>query len=220
MSAPPATRLLLVRHGEAEVAVRRIVGGERSCTGLSELGRAQAQRLAERFAAGHEPPVDVLYASTLPRARETAEALAPVLGLDVLVESELVELRPGEADGLGWDEVTERFAPDPDRDPFTPLAPGAESRAVFHQRALTALMELARRHDGATIVVACHGGVVDAALRYVLGLGLLAPLEVWTRNCSITEVALGGPAGERRRWRLVRYNDFAHLGGLPHATER
>ena len=44
------TRLVLVRHAESMATVRRIVGGPRSCTGLSELGRRQAEALRDRLA--------------------------------------------------------------------------------------------------------------------------------------------------------------------------
>lgn len=221
MSPEPPTRLLLVRHGEAQVAVDRVVGGERTCTGLSELGRAQAERLAERWRSGFEPAVDVLCASTMPRARETADVLAPVLDLEPVLDAELVELRPGEADGVSWDEVAARFGTrDLDSDPFAPFSPGGESRAVFTHRVLTALAALARHHAGSSILVACHGGVIDVAMRHVLGLGLTARLDLWTRNCSVTEMVHAAREGEPRRWRLVRYNDCAHLAGLPASTQR
>ena len=35
------TRLVLVRHGESVATVDRFIGGVRTCTGLSDLGRQQ-----------------------------------------------------------------------------------------------------------------------------------------------------------------------------------
>ncbi|HEX2064408.1 MAG TPA: histidine phosphatase family protein, partial [Acidimicrobiales bacterium] len=66
------TRLALIRHGEAKAALERVVGGQRGCTGLSERGRAQAEALRDRLARTGELTADVLLASTLPRAVETA----------------------------------------------------------------------------------------------------------------------------------------------------
>ena len=43
------TRLILVRHGESVATVNRVIGGPRTCAGLSELGRQQAERLRERL---------------------------------------------------------------------------------------------------------------------------------------------------------------------------
>jgi len=67
------TRLLLVRHGESVVTVNRVLGGIKSCTGLSDLGKQQAAALHDRWIDGENPGATVLYASTLPRAIETAE---------------------------------------------------------------------------------------------------------------------------------------------------
>ena len=49
-AAPAATRLVLVRHGEAACNVGGVVGGRRGCTGLTELGRRQATALATQNA--------------------------------------------------------------------------------------------------------------------------------------------------------------------------
>ena len=93
------TRVILVRHGESNVTVQRILGGEKSCTGLSDLGRKQASALHDRLDK-EKAKVDHLYASTMPRAMETAEIIQPSLRLDQLhLDPELVEHRPGEADG-------------------------------------------------------------------------------------------------------------------------
>ncbi len=46
-----STRVVLVRHGEAVCNINGIVGGQRGCTGLTDLGRRQVTALAERLAA-------------------------------------------------------------------------------------------------------------------------------------------------------------------------
>ncbi|HEX7096336.1 MAG TPA: histidine phosphatase family protein [Acidimicrobiales bacterium] len=209
------TRLLLVRHGESNVTVRQVVGGERTCDGLSALGVRQAEALRDRFLMGTEPTVDVLFASTLPRASETAEILAPALGgLPVNVDPDLVEHRPGAADGVPFAQFAERFGLfDPRAEPDRPLAPGGESLREFYERVGKVMRGLVERHEGATICVVCHGGVIDNALRSLLGIGLHAPFDLWTLNTSLTELRLH--AG---RWTLLRYNDAAHLAGLPERT--
>ena len=85
------TRVILVRHGESNVTVQRILGGEKSCTGLSDLGQKQASALHDRLDK-EKAKVDHLYASTMPRAMETAEIIQPSLRLDQLhLDPELVE---------------------------------------------------------------------------------------------------------------------------------
>jgi probable phosphoglycerate mutase len=64
--------------------------------------------------------------------------------------------------------------------------------------------------------VACHGGVIDAAFRGLLRLPAHGAFELQTTNTSLTELV----TTRRDRWRLVRYNDAAHLAGLPAESPR
>ena len=214
MADTPFTRLVLVRHGESQVMVDRVVGGLATCSGLSDFGRLQAAALRDRLAAGDEIRADALLSSTMPRARETAQIIAPALGdLPVEEDEDLCEHHPGEIDGMSWDEVVERYGvPDFDRDPYRPMSPGGESLAEFHLRVGRALARVAVEYEGRTVVIACHGGVVDVGFRSFLRLPMLAQFELHTVNTSMTELARPVGAG---RWRLVRYNDAAHLAGLP-----
>ena len=62
-------------------------------------------------------------------------------------ECDLCELHPGEADGLGWQEVVDRFGvPEWDTDPDTLIAPGGESWTAFVRRPSAAV----RRWPSAT----------------------------------------------------------------------
>jgi 2,3-bisphosphoglycerate-dependent phosphoglycerate mutase len=68
---------------------------------------------------------------------------------------------------------------------------------------------LLARHDGKRIVVACHGGVIDAALRHLLDVAMVGSFELHTLNTSVTELVW-----RPSLWKLLRYNDAAHLHGL------
>jgi len=213
------TRLILIRHGESEVTVRRVVGGPRSCIGLSDLGRRQAEALRERLAATSEIVPDVLMASTYPRAIETAQIIAPAFGdLSLTLDAAFGEHDPGpECDGLTFDQFVERHGrPDWEADPHAVTFPGGETVAEFHHRVGLATSQVLRTHRDATVVLACHGGVIDAVLRMALRTVSTGGFEVHTLNTSLTELVHVKPG----RWRLVRYNDVAHLAGLPAETPR
>jgi probable phosphoglycerate mutase len=213
----PPTRLVLVRHGESNTTVARVIGGHRTCSGLSSLGRLQAERLRDRLAESGEISADVLVSSAYARARQTAEIIAPALGdLVVVEEAGFGEHDPGpECDGLTYADFEERYGPAPwEHDPYLGGFPGGETIAEFQLRVHVALSRLLREHVGGTIVVACHGGVVDAVLRRALRAPATGGFELYTRNASLTELELVRPG----RWRVHRYNDAAHLSGLPAAS--
>lgn len=216
--APP-TRLTLIRHGESQVMLDGIVGGHEGCTGLSDLGRRQAEALRARLErTGELAGAAHLYASVLPRAIETAQIIAPAVGdLEILQECDLCEIHPGEADGLKWDEWREQFASKlQGRGPFARWAPGAETWAEFAVRVGSALQDLAANHEGEHVVVACHGGVIEASLVTFGRLPIHRDWRTQIDNTSITEWELRGYEDWDRgaRWTLVRFNDAAHLAGL------
>ena len=213
------TRLVLIRHGEAQCHVEQRVGGPEGCTGLSDLGRRQAEALRARLEqSGELDDADALYASTLPRAIETATIISAAVGggrLSVQQEDDLSELRPGEADGMAWEVFREKYMPEPySWDAYAPMAPGAESWAQFMLRVGTTLDELARRHKGQKVVVTCHGGVIEGAWVALGQLSIVSRFEHDIDNTSITEWVLRNDRRGMERWALVRFNDRAHLAGV------
>jgi 2,3-bisphosphoglycerate-dependent phosphoglycerate mutase len=218
-----STRLVLIRHGESNVTVRRVIGGFRTCDGLSPLGVAQAQRLATRWAEQHDVKADFVLTSQFARARQTADILLPSLGLESLeVDDGFGEHDPGpDLDGVSFEEYVKRYGmPDWNGDPHLEIFPGGETTAEFHRRVSGGLERLVRDRAGASIVVVCHGGVIDAVFRELTRSASVGSFELLTANTSITEFV--GPSADSvsGNWQLVRYNDAAHLVGLPLATPR
>lgn len=218
-------RFLLVRHGESQVMVDGVIGGMRTCSGLSDLGRQQAKALHDRFASGTEPDIDVIYASPMPRARETTDIVAPGIGsLAINTHDDLEEFRFGDADGLTWAQARERYGGLSiwQEDPHRPVVPGADSRAGFRHRVAMALSDIATAHPGATVFVGCHGGVVSAALALAFGVGVGQPTaDLPTAVTSITELECQRWPDREPRWRLHRYNDATHLesAGLARSSQ-
>jgi probable phosphoglycerate mutase len=214
------TRLVLIRHGESTATVNRTIGGWRTCTGLSPLGRQQAERLRDRWAAQDQFTADVLIASQYARAIETAEIIAPGIGgLDVVADEGFGEHDPGpDCDGLPYTEFLEKFDISPDvwdsGDPFATTFPGGETIAAFHYRVGTAVRRIIDQYAAKTVVIVCHGGVVDAAMRLALRAPSVGGFQIHTLNTSITDLELIKPS----LWRLNRYNDTGHLVGLPSHT--
>jgi probable phosphoglycerate mutase len=211
------TRLILIRHGESNTTVARRIGGYRTCSGLSALGRQQAERLRDRWAQHPEFEADVLLSSQFPRARETADIVAPALASLPIIEDEgWGEHDPGvDCDGMSYDEFVKQFGGGWwEGDPFSTSFPGGETIAAFQFRVGQALRRTVEAYPGKVVVVACHGGVVDAVLRFTMKAPATGSFQIHTLNTSITEFELAEP----HMWKLLRYNDTAHLMGLPAAT--
>ena len=212
-------RLILIRHGESNATVQRIIGGPISCTGLSELGRQQAGALAGRLARTGEIAANRLIASTYARAVETAEILAPALGgLPVEQIYELGEHFPGPVcDGLTFGEFVERYGnPEWNGNPYDVTFPGGETLGAFHHRVAEAIHSIVTTSAHDTVVIVCHGGVINVIVRELLRAPVTRGFELYTVNTSLTEFVDAEPT----TWRMLRYNDSAHLEGLPRETVR
>jgi probable phosphoglycerate mutase len=202
-----ATRLYLVRHAQSE-GNRGDYQGPDGDPPLSEVGREQARRLAQRLARQR---IDALYSSTMRRTLETAQAIAETTGLTVRMVEELREVDLGEAqrdfDAFPEEEtraLRERIARRPTWDSF----PGSEGSAAARRRIAGAMDRIIEQCRGQRVAVVAHGAVIQTYVSYVLGLErdiLFYPL-----NAGITSIRA---QGERRViWRL---NDVAHLDGMP-----
>ncbi len=211
------TDLYLIRHGEALGAVHHIIGD----TALSPFGIMQTERLRDRLAATGEIAADVLISSTLTRARQTAEIIAPALGLPIIFDDDLQELRDGAAEGMHVEKYRARFGEVNFREtPFSQVAPDGENWGQFVLRASTALDRVIRQYEGKTIVIVCHGGVIGVSFLYFFGIGTLQYPQAGfdTDNTSITHWAIRTASGRPARWRLMCYNDDMHLRDIRSAV--
>ncbi len=220
LSDPPpgAARLVLVRHGQGNVNVSGRIGGIKGCTGLTPLGRDQVTALADRLVStGELNDVSAIYASVLPRAIETAQILAPALGIApeaIGTDCGLCELHPGDADDMIWEEYVAHFgAPDWDQDPTIAIAPNGESWVGFVDRASGALQRIAAQHGDERVLIATHAGVIESSvLQFLVDHAdpLLRPrLRLRTQHASMTEWEFSSEG-----WRLLRYNDASHEHGV------
>jgi probable phosphoglycerate mutase len=211
------TRLVYVRHGESNSTVSRSIGGPRTCSGLSPLGVQQAERLRDRWRSAPEFVPDLVLSSQFPRARQTAEIIAEAFdGVEVREEAGFGEHDPGEdCDGMTYDDFVERYGTQSwEDDPFAVTFPGGETLAQFHYRVGSTVRRIVEEHPSATIVVTCHGGVIDTVLRQALKTVPTGGFTIHTLNTSITELEWNG----NNRWTLRRYGDVSHLHGLPGST--
>jgi len=164
-----ATRIIFVRHGEPERDSRGLCYG-RLDVALSSRGIADSEALAAKLA---RVPLAAVYTSPRRRARATAEELCAGRSRAPTPDERLCELDFGTFEGRAYREI-EREEPELFRRWMTrPTAvkfPGGESYGDLRARVAEVVVELRRTHEGETIAVVAHGGVIRAALADVLSL--------------------------------------------------
>ena len=204
--------MLFVRHGESVHTVEGVVGGPRTCRGLTERGREQARRLAGRLAEelASDPHV-ALYSSTLPRAVETARSIATALGVDAVPDCALCTWHvPSYADGL----TTARFQSDHRIDGggvFRPFEEANETWAELVLRVGRAIVDIADRHQGGSVVLVGHSETVESSFHALANQPLYRAFDLKVAPASITEwITDNDPVGwPPARWTLCRVSDVA-----------
>jgi probable phosphoglycerate mutase len=205
VSRYPMTRICLVRHGETDWNVERRLQGHQDVP-LNANGLAQARALAKALA---DAQFHAIYSSDLARASATAERVAERLGLAVIQLAAARERNFGVFQGLTRSEAEQRFpemqARIAQREPdFVP--PEGESLRQCYERIASVLADLADKHSGEIILLVAHGGVLDAARRFVTGMPLHLPRDFELGNAALNW--LGHADGV---WTLEVWNGQSHL---------
>ncbi|MCI4081263.1 bifunctional RNase H/acid phosphatase [Streptomyces sp. MMS21 TC-5] len=204
----PATFVLL-RHGETALTPqKRFSGSGGSDPELSPAGRRQAAAVAEALAA--RGTVQTVISSPLLRCRETAQAVADRLGLDVTVEQGLREVDFGAWEGLTFAEVQERFPDDLQAWLDSPKAAptgGGESFAAATRRISATRDRLLAEHAGRTVLLVTHVTPVKILVRLALGAPPESLFRMELSAASLSAVAYY--ADGNASVRLL--NDTAHL---------
>jgi 2,3-bisphosphoglycerate-dependent phosphoglycerate mutase len=182
------TTFLLARHGETDWNSERRWQGHADQP-LNAVGRGQARELAETLA---DRAIDVVYASDLVRAHETAVIVADRLGLPVEVDAGLREVDVGDWAGRLLTEI-ERDDPEA----FRRWQHGqkawndGESYEEMGERVVATLLRIAARHPAETVLVVTHGGSIRACRASAAGLDYAASRVSAIgsmANCEVAEL--------------------------------
>jgi probable phosphoglycerate mutase len=201
------TRFIVVRHGETEWNVAARIQGYQDSP-LTAKGREQAEAIGERLA---REQFDVLVASDLGRAMDTARAIARRTGHEIIPDARLRERSFGVGEGLTYEEIDKRYPnvfsrvleSDPDF-----VVPEGETRRQFHERVRDAFLALAQEHPGKRVLVVAHGGILAVLYRHIHEIPIGKPHVVAISNASYNAVAFDGEA-----WAIEAWDDIDHLPG-------
>ncbi len=198
--------LLLVRHGLTDSTGKRITGWTPGVH-LSDRGREQAERLAERLAG---LPVRAIYSSPLERCRETAAPLAGATGREVVLRDDLGEVRYGDWTGRPMAQLARtklwRLV---QQVPSGARFPGGESLLEVQQRMVREADRIVAAHPRAAVVVVSHGDPIRLLLAHFAGVhpDLFQRLAVDPASVSAILAGDGVP-------RILKVNDTGGLSDL------
>jgi probable phosphoglycerate mutase len=198
--------VLLVRHGEQQFR-DNIPLGEALDAPLSELGRRQAEAVGERL----KPARIGAVCSPMKRAHDTAQAIARHHGLTPTIDSDLTEIDlwqqapqdKGLLDIYSKEELIDIYR-EISRTRRHEAYPHVEDVEAFKSRVVGAVDRIAGENEGHRVVIACHGGVINAYLAHLFRSAYdhLVPVH----HTSITVVR----AADTRR-EVLTINDYSHV---------
>lgn len=183
-------RVIAVRHGQSEGNVARVWTSAVDGYPLTALGRQQARAVGEKVAG---EGVRHLYSSPLPRARQTAEEIGAVLGLEPALADGVEEFDVGHHEGEDDEtvgpmaiEVFTRWWRDDD---LTASFTGGETGHQIVDRVRRAFDALADRHEGSTTLVVSHGGALAVGLNALCAnLDSLFVSQHILANCDVVDL--------------------------------
>ena len=213
-------RLHFVRHGESLANEADKAGRERPADwdGLSERGWEQARALGRRLA---EQGIEVIVASTMRRAQETAQGINEVLGLEIETDPDLHELTQSDAfygsRGDFGDTASLNWMPSAARDH---AEPGAESFEQMLGRVRRVRDRMEARAGDERILLVSHYGFIHFFLGLALFDDAFGPehlIPLWYAGHANTGITLFERRNRRMDgidfdgWHLTTWNDQGHL---------
>jgi broad specificity phosphatase PhoE len=206
--------LYLIRHGQSHVNLKDWDNGNTD-EGLTDLGHRQAAALA-RWIVGEIRRVDLLVASTLQRTRETARYLADAYSCSIHYSDWLREIGNCRLDHTPWPnhdlprDYADYWSSERPFASITPAVEGGESYMHFRTRVGLAIEEMVNKYPKKTILVVCHGGVIEAVFDHVFNVGPWRRCEMFSYNTAVTHFEhVNHPL--RETWRLHYHNAIQHL---------
>ncbi|MEI5906625.1 histidine phosphatase family protein [Bacillus spongiae] len=150
--------IIIIRHGESEADIFNVHEG-RADFSLTEKGRQQVHVMGERVK--NEFPPDMIWASPLKRASETAKLLSEKVGCSVQLEDDLMEFNNGIQAGLTFEEAKKYPEPTYLHDSYE----DGESHIEFRMRVESAFSRILSSSQHRRIAIVAHGGVINCLLQ-------------------------------------------------------
>jgi probable phosphoglycerate mutase len=179
--------MILMRHGQADNNVNRILVGRHIESHLTEYGKRQVLDTAKYLG---EISIDKVLVSPVVRTIETAEIVCEYLGLDYQIDERLYEIELGRLVGMNYEEIISKYGNlflefyTENEAALTPY--GVESFASIKQRIKNILDEMAETYSDRNVLMISHLDPIKAAIAIILDLKPESLYKWQIRNASLT----------------------------------
>ena len=173
--------LLVIRHGQSEADIMGVIEG-RADFSLTELGHKQAETIAKWIKEHYS--INKIYASPLKRAKQTAEHISILCGIEVQYDNDLMEWNNGLITGLSLKKANEKY-PELKKYPHTRVYE-QESQIDFRSRIETALSKIIYENNtDETIIIISHGGAINMLFKSFIESPINSTITIKTGDTGI-----------------------------------
>ena len=173
--------LLVIRHGQSEADILGVIEG-RADFSLTELGHKQAEKMSKWIKEHYS--INKIYASPLKRAKQTAEYISKLCGIEIQFDDDLMEWKNGLIAGLSLKEANEKY-PEPKKYPHTRVYE-QESQIDFRSRIETALSKIIYENKtDETIIIVSHGGAINMLFKSFIESPINSTITIKTGDTGI-----------------------------------
>jgi probable phosphoglycerate mutase len=179
--------VILMRHGQAENNVNRILVGRHIESHLTDYGRQQVEDTARYL---QNVPIEKVYVSPVTRTVETAKIVSKILGISYEIDERLYEIELGKLAGMNYDDIIDKYG-----NLFLKFYAGAdsvlsnygvESFTAVKRRIKDLMDEIIETEHDKNVLMITHLDPIKAAISVLLDLKPEALFHWHIRNAALT----------------------------------
>lgn len=187
-----SSKWFIVRHGETEHNVKRIIPKDDNEDPLTEKGKEQVRAAAKKL---RREDIGLIVSSDFGRCKETAAIIAEVTGAEVVYDEALRERDFGNAKGLSYEENKKTFGSYYDY--YDETRGNIETSKKLEERIAACFKKHKESHGRRNVVIVSHGSVIRMLIRRIRDIPIdqleampevqnaeLIPLELSKRPCA------------------------------------
>lgn len=196
-------KLLLVRHGETDAHLKRLLLGQKIDAGLNKNGIKQSEKLALRL---KNVKIDAIFSSDLKRAKETAQIINKYHNTKIKFSKNLRERNFGIFQGKPKESLLKAASRSGvDFHNYTPK--NGESCLEVQKRAISFLNKVIKKYPKCTVLFSAHGAVIMELLFYFTKLHRSRFKELWQDIAALNVIEIS-PKGKHK---IKIINSVSHL---------